>query len=546
MILMLAFDHVIISIWAAQMTNPRKNISLNIPELNEEIILIDVTQPDENESHLLSLPLELLLHLKSFLKGRDLTRLSTTCFALYALLSDRMKTDYAYTLLCYVVSAQPVQAKLLIDQLRILTPSNYWLAILKYHHFTEDNGRSWAKDAGISPLQYAAWAGDTFMVKMLLDQIPNEHKHIALEQLIDIQNYGTEHGKCFFALNQLLSYYDEYYHNMWKWHDYSSYVYLRQIRACQDLLPIFMLQVMCDPNQKFHLETLALQRHASKSPPERSGRLINTKSSLTSGVFYTYQITPYFCLSWFSKDFIICHPGFGAYVTRSIVSPHTLHNDFNALISYRDIRQAELVEIISELKKLCEQIEIENTHAKNSHHTQTGIRLLPLTLPMPNYLTDPITGERIIDPIRVSSGHVYDRESLRKFFIAKGRPNTIKCVINGEIIHLNDLSNETDAETRRMLDEFINANENSTNCIDTTNQDAKLITFANAATSNMLGESIPISVDAVREARLRMFDTQHVVPLTHASAAHTPSAADAAILTDQSEPTILESRNRMK
>lgn len=79
--------------------------------------------------------------------------------------------------------------------------TDHWRTILQRSKGVEPCGRHWKR---ISPLEYAAWAGDTFMVTMLLSHIPNDYKFLALEQLKNIRDNGTEHGKHLSALKSLI------------------------------------------------------------------------------------------------------------------------------------------------------------------------------------------------------------------------------------------------------------------------------------------------------------------------------------------------------
>lgn len=82
--------------------------------------------------------------------------------------------------------------------------------ILKKGSFVEKwcGQREWKE---VSPLEYAAWAGDTFLVNAFLKYIPKESLPEAYEQLKNVKQNGTEHGKHLSAVTQLIQAYDDFF-----------------------------------------------------------------------------------------------------------------------------------------------------------------------------------------------------------------------------------------------------------------------------------------------------------------------------------------------
>jgi hypothetical protein len=70
-----------------------------------------------------------------------------------------------------------------------MAKQNY-AVILAKSTFSEES-RQWADP--ISPLQCAAWAGNTHLVKEFLDILPKELKKEALDQLTVVRDHGLEH-----------------------------------------------------------------------------------------------------------------------------------------------------------------------------------------------------------------------------------------------------------------------------------------------------------------------------------------------------------------
>ena len=63
------------------------------------------------------------------------------------------------------------------------------------------------------------------------------------------------------------------------------------------------------------------------------------------------------------------------------------------------------------------------------------------------------------DPIAVSSGQTYDRESLESLFKSKGNPDTVACPVTRLPINKSELKNETHVLTKKMIDRFVCAKE---------------------------------------------------------------------------------------
>lgn len=84
---------------------------------------------------------------------------------------------------------------------------------------------------------------------------------------------------------------------------------------------------------------------------------------------------------------------------------------------------------------------------------------------IPPQLCCPISCQIMNDPIKVSSGQIYDRESLKEYFKREGR-NTVPCPINRKMIHISELENKTDKETKTKIKDFIKTIQKIKTCIE--------------------------------------------------------------------------------
>lgn len=136
-----------------------------------------------------------------------------------------------------------------------MVAQNYAL-ILSKSTFTEElcGQRNWTKP--ISSLQYAAWAGDTDMVDMLLKYVPDHLKQEALDQLKEVRDKGTEHGKHLSAVLALSKEYKEYDVNFesWNWDQRDKQwlqIGLKQLHSVVNLLQWFCSRVPFHPVPSF-------------------------------------------------------------------------------------------------------------------------------------------------------------------------------------------------------------------------------------------------------------------------------------------------------
>jgi len=90
--------------------------------------------------------------------------------------------------------ARPYTGKVqtLLAQIEKLPP-HICIVTSKVKNMEEKCGRIWKRP--VSALEFAAWAGDIYLLELLLTKVPVEHKKQALAQLEGVKENGLEHGE---------------------------------------------------------------------------------------------------------------------------------------------------------------------------------------------------------------------------------------------------------------------------------------------------------------------------------------------------------------
>lgn len=149
---------------------------------------------------------------------------------------------------------------------------------------TDLSGRIFRK---ITAFQYALWALDFHMVKMILKHLQPE---IALQQLRELEDKGTEHGKQF-NLNLYVDALGEYIskYSSWTWSERENH--WAKVGELQRLLPVHVVNEYCrsdrpfDPCPSFVEATLPRTRRIiSEYKDEKKGEIRLSER----GEWYTY------------------------------------------------------------------------------------------------------------------------------------------------------------------------------------------------------------------------------------------------------------------
>lgn len=147
-----------------------------------------------------------------------------------------------YRLLEHVLHGEQKEAHAWLTKLKRANPETFWHAILQNSHGVEYCGRVWH---AVSPLAYAVWSGDAFMMKMLTSFIPAEKLQLAIDQINFVCSYGTECGDNLSAFKPLQQAFKGVTSCM-QWDELQLKRHIiNVIGRAQRELPINMLQEIC-------------------------------------------------------------------------------------------------------------------------------------------------------------------------------------------------------------------------------------------------------------------------------------------------------------
>lgn len=143
------------------------------------------------------------------------------------------------------------ETKVSYESLKTPAKCIYWQAALE----TCQGKNLFLETCEASPLQYAAWVGDTQIVKAFLKDMPNELKPKALEQLREVLEKGIKVYKKFLnrkhepylePLDRLIETFTTYRNHMASWPTRIKDEYwCKDVKYAQMLVPVIVLQWFC-------------------------------------------------------------------------------------------------------------------------------------------------------------------------------------------------------------------------------------------------------------------------------------------------------------
>src|SRR3990167_419161 len=125
----------------------------------------------------------LLDHLSPFLDVKSTARFAQTCRRIEGIFKPSLEKWAAANLLQHSVRGEQDEAKKILKSMPHL--------LFQKGSVTDYSGRRFKN---ISPLQYAAWAYDTHLLKMIVNFVTLNQTLRALHQLKELESIGTEHG----------------------------------------------------------------------------------------------------------------------------------------------------------------------------------------------------------------------------------------------------------------------------------------------------------------------------------------------------------------
>ncbi len=198
----------------------------------------------------------------------------------------------AKRLLAYVMNGMPDES-----QQQLQSSANPSHLILTKISGKEKCGREWKS---VSALEFACWAGDFHLVKLLLQSVAKEDIEEAMMQIMNVVEHGTEHGIMLSPYHALLDAYAKYNAAP------NSTENFKAIARQQFMLPIVGLQYFCDPEyiSKFPLPVTAPKREITTTYVGKYAQKLlpmNTSQFKSDYALYQSNYVVYFAFTFSGK-----------------------------------------------------------------------------------------------------------------------------------------------------------------------------------------------------------------------------------------------------
>lgn len=257
--------------------------------------------------------------------------LSQTCHTLHGLFKQQSDAFPAKITAC--------TAKGEVDKIREIIAKHPDILFRKTA-VTDYSGRTFSN---ISPLQYAAWSLDIDLIKMMMNYLTSdEQQKIALQQFIELEEHGTEHGS-HFDLSTLISALQTYLDHYQSWDQQQQKEHwCRIVGGAQRLLPANMVNEYCRNDKIFcelrpyHFDTLP--------------RVLTFHDQTTNTISSWFPLQPNAGVGFDVAVLAIGNRAFGC----TIPDATRLVSNIAALTKLRDTKQANLDALIRELSSLFE------------------------------------------------------------------------------------------------------------------------------------------------------------------------------------------------
>lgn len=210
----------------------------------------------------------------------------------------------------------------------------------------------------ISSIQYAAWAYDIFMLKMLWKNISIEQKPKVLEQLEELETKGTEHGS-HYDFSSLIVALQQYVNNYDTWNFEQRLNYYRTfIGGAQRMVPAHIAQEYCHPHRSFSPTPTFNEAHLP-----RVFKFFNYIADSDSTWFPLSMSKPslgtdFAIIRWAG---IKAQAAAGCQSARFVNLPGSMEIDLNAMSVLCQVRQSELAELITQLRQSLQNPLLEET-----------------------------------------------------------------------------------------------------------------------------------------------------------------------------------------
>lgn len=211
------------------------------------------------------------------LSASDIEALMKSSWSTRQIFHDEMQLrKNAHIILNEVMNGTPGSVQAALENMREIYGNNIWKLLLAKTKGVEIHcDRHWQN---MSAIIFAAWSGDfihhqvprvanTYLLNLLLTYIPQEHRHLVIEQLQQLKLNGTEHGAVLSAFHRIdescTIYLDDFDARNWIKNDAC---WQQIVGGAQKALPKFGWQLLCDPRAWWpntdYKNTLAPKRDA--------------------------------------------------------------------------------------------------------------------------------------------------------------------------------------------------------------------------------------------------------------------------------------------
>jgi hypothetical protein len=172
---------------------------------------------------------------------KDKAQFTKTCRRTAGLFKEPMEKLALETLLEKVAKGDEMAVEKIMQ-----TKPELWFQKGKVTDYSDRTFKS------ISPIQYAAWALDTYMLKRILKNISNDERSKALDQLNELEIKGTEYG-AHYNFTHLQKVLKEYIEKFRTWSDEERINYwCKQVGGAQCDVPVHVVNEYCNPKRSFY------------------------------------------------------------------------------------------------------------------------------------------------------------------------------------------------------------------------------------------------------------------------------------------------------
>lgn len=230
------------------------------------------------------------------------------------------------------------------DLAKILITANPKAIVQKASMYDEKANMEWKS---VTPLEFAAWAGDTHMVDMFIQNLPEGLKNSALEQLKNVRTHGTEHGEHLSTINLLIESYKTYGLGTERVIDEQ---WIKIVGGAQRKTPMNFLQYFCFPGSLKAFDSKPIRQYSLRY----SSDCLDSNSKL--GINFTLYRRVQKKWLWSSGTIMYTTTSQGAYAGRRICPEPpggrgTIERDLEFVREFHKVRKKDLIKQIDLLER---------------------------------------------------------------------------------------------------------------------------------------------------------------------------------------------------